>query len=76
MPGTQPITLFLNEDFIRAPPGGVGNVKAASNYGAAEAGKEHFLGGNDPDLVLSHPGCRAYDLPTAASLPRIRHSSG
>src|SRR5690349_6536919 len=41
--GVQPVTVWLSEDYIRAAPGGTGDVKCAGNYAASLLAQEQAL---------------------------------
>lgn len=41
--GVQPVTVWLSEDFIRAAPGGTGDVKCAGNYAASLLAQEQAI---------------------------------
>jgi branched-chain amino acid aminotransferase len=41
--GVQPVTVWLSEDYIRAAPGGTGDVKCAGNYAASLLAQEQAV---------------------------------
>src|SRR5690242_1239281 len=41
--GVQPVTVWLSEDYIRAAPGGTGDVKCAGNYAASLLAQEQAI---------------------------------
>ena len=43
--GVQPVSVYLSEDYIRAAPGGTGDVKCAGNYAASLLAQEQAIDG-------------------------------
>lgn len=41
--GVQPVSVYLSEDYIRAAPGGTGDVKCAGNYAASLLAQEQAI---------------------------------
>jgi branched-chain amino acid aminotransferase len=41
--GVQPVSVYLSEDYIRAAPGGTGEVKCAGNYAASLLAQEQAI---------------------------------
>jgi branched-chain amino acid aminotransferase len=41
--GVQPVSVYLSEDYIRAAPGGTGDIKCAGNYAASLLAQEQAI---------------------------------
>ncbi|WP_249523383.1 branched-chain amino acid aminotransferase [Modestobacter marinus] len=49
--GVQPVSVFLSEDYIRAAPGGTGDVKCAGNYAASLLAQEQAIAAGCDQVV-------------------------
>src|SRR5690348_6612403 len=49
--GVQPVTVWLSEDYIRAAPGGTGDVKCAGNYAASLLAQEEAIAAGCDQVV-------------------------
>jgi branched-chain amino acid aminotransferase len=49
--GVHPVTVFLSEDYIRAAPGGTGDVKCAGNYAASLLAQEQAIAAGCDQVV-------------------------
>ncbi|MPQ97223.1 branched-chain amino acid aminotransferase [Modestobacter sp. I12A-02628] len=49
--GVQPVSVYLSEDYIRAAPGGTGDVKCAGNYAASLLAQEQALAAGCDQVV-------------------------
>jgi branched-chain amino acid aminotransferase len=49
--GVQPVTVYLSEDYIRAAPGGTGDVKCAGNYAASLLAQEQAIAAGCDQVV-------------------------
>ena len=49
--GVQPVSVYLSEDYIRAAPGGTGDVKCAGNYAASLLAQEQAIAAGCDQVV-------------------------
>jgi branched-chain amino acid aminotransferase len=49
--GVHPVSVFLSEDYIRAAPGGTGDVKCAGNYAASLLAQEQAIAAGCDQVV-------------------------
>ncbi len=49
--GVQPVSVYLSEDYIRAAPGGTGEVKCAGNYAASLLAQEQAIAAGCDQVV-------------------------
>jgi branched-chain amino acid aminotransferase len=49
--GVHPVSVYLSEDYIRAAPGGTGDVKCAGNYAASLLAQEQAIGAGCDQVV-------------------------
>jgi branched-chain amino acid aminotransferase len=49
--GVQPVSVYLSEDYIRAAPGGTGDVKCAGNYAASLLAQEQAVAAGCDQVV-------------------------
>jgi branched-chain amino acid aminotransferase len=49
--GVQPVSVYLSEDYIRAAPGGTGDIKCAGNYAASLLAQEQAISAGCDQVV-------------------------
>jgi branched-chain amino acid aminotransferase len=49
--GVQPVSVYLSEDYIRAAPGGTGDIKCAGNYAASLLAQEQAIAAGCDQVV-------------------------
>ncbi len=49
--GVQPVSVYLSEDYIRAAPGGTGDIKCAGNYAASLLSLEQAIAAGCDEVV-------------------------
>jgi branched-chain amino acid aminotransferase len=49
--GVQPVSVYISEDYIRAAPGGTGDVKCAGNYAASLLAQEEAIAAGCDQVV-------------------------
>ena len=47
----QPVSVYLSEDYIRAAPGGTGDIKCAGNYAASLLAQEQAIAAGCDQVV-------------------------
>jgi branched-chain amino acid aminotransferase len=58
--GVQPVSVYLSEDYIRAAPGGTGDIKCAGNYAASLLAQEQAIAAGCDQVVWLDAGEKRY----------------